>query len=141
MRPMHTPMSLHRRLAVTASVAALAGAAFTASAATTPAGLLARYQGDGPPASAARGRAFFTEKHGGDWACASCHGDRPAGTGRHAATGKPIEPMAPAANARRFTDEAKVEKWFRRNCRDVVQRECSAAEKADVLAFLIEARP
>ncbi len=45
--------------------------------------------------------------------------------------------MAPAANPRVFTDTAKVDKWFRRNCNDVAQRECTAQEKADVLAFLI----
>ena len=35
------------------------------------------------------------------------------------------------------TDSARVDKWFRRNCKDVLARECSAAEKADVLAYLI----
>jgi len=30
-----------------------------------------------------------------------------------------------------------VDKWFRRNCKDVLSRECSAAEKADVMAYLI----
>ena len=45
--------------------------------------------------------------------------------------------MAPAVNAERFTDLAKTEKWFRRNCKDVVGRECQANEKADVLAWLM----
>jgi hypothetical protein len=45
--------------------------------------------------------------------------------------------MAPAFNPQRFTDAAKVDKWFRRNCKDVLARECSAAEKADVLAWLL----
>ena len=49
--------------------------------------------------------------------------------------------MAPAFNAERFTDAAKVEKWFRRNCNDVVGRECTAAEKADVLAWLSTLKP
>ena len=48
-----------------------------------------------------------------------------------------IEPLAPAFNAQRFSDLAKADKWFRRNCKDVLARECSAAEKADVLAWLI----
>jgi hypothetical protein len=60
--------------------------------------------------------------------------------GRHASTDKAIEPLAPAANAKRFTDSAKAEKWFRRNCKDVLARECTAAEKADVLAWLISVR-
>jgi hypothetical protein len=49
--------------------------------------------------------------------------------------------MAPAVNPRVFTDTAKVDKWFRRNCRDVLQRECSAGEKADVLTYLIGLKP
>jgi len=47
-----------------------------------------------------------------------------------------ISPLAPAANPQRFTDSRKVEKWFRRNCGDVLDRECTAQEKADVLAWL-----
>jgi len=44
--------------------------------------------------------------------------------------------LAPAFNPERFVDAAKAEKWFRRNCNDVMARECSAAEKADVIAWL-----
>jgi hypothetical protein len=93
------------------------------------------------PASADKGRAFFTATHGGEWSCASCHGTPPVATGKHASTAKPIAPLAPAANPERFTDTAKVDKWFRRNCNDVVKRECSAAEKADVMAYLIGLKP
>ena len=52
-------------------------------------------------------------------------------------TGKVIGPLAPAFNPERFTDAAKTEKWFRRNCNDVMGRECTAGEKADVLAWLL----
>jgi hypothetical protein len=52
-------------------------------------------------------------------------------------TGKAIQPLAPVANAARLTDTAKVDKWFRRNCKDVLGRECTAAEKGDVIAYLI----
>lgn len=90
----------------------------------------------GTPGDAARGQAFFNGKHGGEWSCASCHGTPPTGSGKHANTGKTIEPLAPASNPKTFTDAARVEKWFRRNCKDVLTRECSAAEKADVLAYL-----
>jgi hypothetical protein len=65
----------------------------------------------------------------------------PTDTGKHASTGKPITPLAPAFNALRFVDEAKTEKWFRRNCNDVVGRECTATEKADVLAWLMTLKP
>ena len=45
--------------------------------------------------------------------------------------------MAPAANPQRFSDAAKVEKWFKRNCNDVLGRACTAQEKGDVLAYLM----
>lgn len=70
--------------------------------------------------------------------CVSCHTEHPDRPGRHVMTGKPIRPLAPAANPQRFTDPAKVEKWFRRNCTEVIGRECSAAEKADFLLFLMK---
>ena len=95
----------------------------------------------GQPPDAARGQAFFTTKHGHDWACASCHTATPTADGKHASTGKVIRPMAPSANPERFTDAAKTEKWFRRNCNDVLGRECSASEKADVLAWLLTLKP
>lgn len=90
----------------------------------------------GAPGNAARGQTFFSSRHGGQWSCASCHGAPPTGAGKHASTGKALDPLAPAFNPRAFTDAARVEKWFRRNCKDVLSRECSASEKADVLAYL-----
>lgn len=115
------------------SLACLAAAAH---AQTTPAELLAGYTAQaGQPAQAARGQAFFTAKHGKDWSCSSCH------TAKHAATGKVIAPLAPSANDKRFTDAAKSEKWFRRNCNDVAGRECTPGEKADVLAWLLTQKP
>ena len=59
------------------------------------------------------------------------------GRGKHAGTGKPIGPLAPTFNPQRFSDTAKTEKWFRRNCNDVLGRECTPGEKADVLAWLM----
>lgn len=87
--------------------------------------------------SAQRGEQFFKATHGSDWSCASCHGEDPLRGGRHAKTGKPIAPLSPAANAERFTSTQKVEKWFKRNCHDVLGRECSPLEKGDVLAYLV----
>lgn len=87
--------------------------------------------------SAARGEQFFKTTHGRDWSCATCHGARPVTDGKHTVTGKVISPLAPAANAGRFTDQAKTEKWFKRNCNDVLGRECTAAEKGDVLEYLL----
>ena len=109
--------------------------------AATPAELLAGYTAQvGHPPNAARGESFFKASHGQEWQCTSCHGKSPLVAGRHASTDKPIDPLAPAANPKRFTDGAKVEKWFRRNCKDVLARECTATEKADVLAWLMTLR-
>ena len=87
--------------------------------------------------SAARGERLFTARHGREWSCTSCHGATPTAAGKHAATGKSIEPLAPSKNAERFSDPARVEKWFRRNCNDVLGHECTALEKGDVMAFLL----
>jgi len=109
---------------------------------TSPAAQLERWRSQaGVPAQAERGRVFFQSRHGGEWSCASCHGSPPTQAGEHASTGKAIAPMAPAFNSKAFTDTAKVDKWFRRNCKDVLSRECSPAEKADVLAYLISLKP
>ncbi|MDE2417190.1 MAG: DUF1924 domain-containing protein [Burkholderiales bacterium] len=106
--------------------------------AATPADMLAGYTAQaGSAAQPARGQQFFTSKHGKDWSCSSCHSASPTVQGKHASTAKVISPLAPAFNPDRFTDPAKTEKWFRRNCNDVVGRECSASEKADVLAWLM----
>ncbi len=87
--------------------------------------------------SAARGEQFFKSTHGNDWSCSTCHTQNPAGLGKHTRTGKTIQPLAPAANAERFTDPAKVEKWFKRNCNDVLDRACTPLEKGDVLTYLM----
>jgi Domain of unknown function (DUF1924) len=129
-----TPKSLAWPLLAALCATALA----LPSQAATPADQLAQYQAQaGAPAQAARGQQFFNATHGKEWSCASCHGATPVGTGKHANTGKPIQPLAPAFNDQRFADTAKTEKWFRRNCNDVLGRECSAGEKADVLAWLL----
>lgn len=134
--------SLHRS-SLFALAAGLACAALApAAAAATPAELLAGYTAQaGAPAVPARGQQFFTTRHGHEWSCSSCHGSVPTATGKHASTGKAIGPLAPAFKAERFTDAAKTEKWFRRNCNDVVGRECTAAEKADVLSWLLTLKP
>ena len=110
--------------------------------AATPAELLSTY---GAQAGAApqpvRSQQFFNATHGREWSCSSCHGAVPIQGGKHATTGKPIGAMAPAFNPNRFTDPSKTEKWFRRNCNDVAGRECTATEKADVLAWLLTLQP
>ncbi|PUE50375.1 cytochrome C [Limnohabitans sp. 2KL-1] len=117
--------------------------AFSAHAAdTTAAQQLSHWTAQaGAPAKVDRGQALFNQRQGGEWSCASCHGTPPTAQGKHASTGKAIAPLAPAFNAKAFTDTAKVDKWFKRNCKDVLSRECSAQEKADVLAYLTSLKP
>ncbi|SCK50984.1 protein of unknown function [Variovorax sp. HW608] len=130
----------HRSRVVAACLAA--AAMVPVAGAATPADLLAGY---GEQAGAApnpdRGQSLFNSRHGREWSCAACHGAVPTAPGRHAATGKPIAALAPAFNPERFTDAARADKWFRRNCNDVMGRECTAAEKADVLGWLMTLKP
>jgi mono/diheme cytochrome c family protein len=93
--------------------------------------------------SAKRGEALFRQRFAiSDKmpTCASCHTDNPLAPGQHVVTGKTVRPLAVAANGERFSDPAKVEKWFGRNCKEVVGRACTPAEKADFVAFMGEVR-
>ena len=69
--------------------------------------------------------------------CTSCHTNNPTNIGETRA-GKAIEPMAVSANSKRYQTLKKVEKWFRRNCKSVLGRECTATEKGDFLTFMKE---
>ena len=105
--------------------------------ATTPQDLLKSYETQSSKANPTRGEQFFNAKHGKEWSCASCHENPPNHDTKHIVTGKVIKPLAPSANPIRFTDEAKAEKWFKRNCNDVLGRDCTAQEKADVFSWLM----
>jgi mono/diheme cytochrome c family protein len=130
--------STSRLTAMLACMAAFASNTYAA----TPAELLSAYSAQSASApQPVRGQQFFTQPHGREWSCSSCHGPVPTQAGKHAATGKAIGAMAPAFNPERFTDATKTEKWFRRNCNDVVGRECTPAEKADVLSWLMTLKP
>ncbi|AKD25050.1 protein of unknown function (DUF1924) [Polynucleobacter duraquae] len=109
---------------------------FTVSA-VTPQDLLKSYEVQSGKASSVRGEQFFNAKHGKEWSCASCHDNPPNHDTKHIVTGKVIKPLAPSANPARFTDEARAEKWFKRNCNDVLGKDCTAQEKADVLSWLM----
>ncbi len=131
---------LQRPLALAVVALALACPAH----AVTPAELLAGYQAKaGAPASPERGKRLFTTNFGQPlgWSCASCHTEDPTRKGKDDVTGKPIEPLAPAFTPGRFTDRIKVENKLRLNCNDVVGRECTAQEKADLLAWLLSFKP
>ena len=129
------------RIFFVAAALVLAGTAQAAQ----PGELLADYEAAArrenpafPGASAPRGEQFFNARHGNEWSCASCHGASGAAQGKHAKTGKIIAPLSPMANPERFADAAKAEKWFKRNCNDVLGRACTSAEKGDVLAYLLK---
>lgn len=89
--------------------------------------------------SAERGKTLHTQNFAGGKpdtpACTTCHGKDTRAAGRTPA-GKAIDPVAVSAAPSRYTDPAKVEKWFKRNCNEVLGRECSAQEKGDWLSFM-----
>ena len=90
--------------------------------------------------SAERGAAFYKATHKGGKpntpSCTSCHGGSPQETGKTRA-GKDIPPMAISKTATRYTDPDNVEKWFGRNCNDVLGRACTAREKGDFITFMM----
>jgi mono/diheme cytochrome c family protein len=68
--------------------------------------------------------------------CATCHTDNLRNKGKHARTGKPIEPLATSVNPKSLTDIKKVRKWLTRNCKWTIGRECTPQEKGNVLTFI-----
>ncbi|HRP25976.1 DUF1924 domain-containing protein [Thauera sp.] len=114
--------------------------------AAPPAALIDRYAAEARAAdptftgfSVERGETLHRTRYGlgkpDTPACTSCHGDDTRGPGK-TRTGKAIEPMAASVVATRYSDPAKVEKWFKRNCTEVLGRECSPREKGDWLAWM-----
>jgi Domain of unknown function (DUF1924) len=100
-----------------------------------------RYQSQGAgPFSAEAGeilwnKTFVDKKSSKIRNCATCHTSDLTNQGKHARTSKVIEPMATSVNQKRFTNIKKIKKWFVRNCKWTLGRECSAQEKGDFLAF------
>jgi len=68
--------------------------------------------------------------------CTTCHTKDPSAMGK-TRVGKPIKPISPAANPERLTDPKKVKKWFRRNCKWVLERECTPKEKGDFITYMM----
>ena len=90
--------------------------------------------------SAEDGKVFFNREigvKGKKVSCASCHTSNPADVGKHIVTGKPIRPLAPAVNAKRFSDLDKVEDKFVEHCNDITGQDCTAQEKANFITYLI----
>ncbi len=118
-------------------------ASFTAAAhADTVADLLKQYEAQGASrfnaatAQAMWTRTFTDAKTGEARRCATCHSEDLTRTGKHFVTGKLIEPLAPSANPKRLTDAEHVEKWFARNCKWTLGRECTPQEKGDFLMMI-----
>ena len=127
-------------LSVVAAVAAVGSPVAAKDAARQAILQQLQAQAGGEAFSAARGKAFFLGKHQGGKprinSCTVCHTRNPRAHGR-TRTGKTIKPMAVSVNPQRFTDPRKVAKWFRRNCRTVLGRECTAREKGDFITFMM----
>lgn len=91
--------------------------------------------------SAEEGKKFYNAKRThsvkrDERSCATCHTADPVKHGKTPA-GKDIAPLSPAANKDRFADSQKVEKWFKRNCEWVLERECTSKEKGDFIAYMM----
>lgn len=135
--------------ATLASVALFGAAAFfvaSPSQAASPDEILKQYEQEAMKKdksfagfSIENGKKFFLaeniNKKGEKVSCTTCHTQDPKAKGKTRA-GKPIGPMAPSINKERFRDMAKVEKWFKRNCKDVYDRECTVQEKGDFVAYM-----
>jgi hypothetical protein len=129
----------------------LIGLLFSINAfAATPQELLKQYEAQAKQENASfagfsanRGADFFkaerTHSDGKKVSCSTCHTSDPRSKGKTRAN-KVIEPMATAVNPERFTDSAKVEKWFGRNCKDVLERTCTVQEKGDYIQYLMSVK-
>lgn len=119
---------------------------FAQAASASPAvdTLLKEYRTAGAgPFSAEAGQRMWNKKYNHaevpvERSCNSCHTSNLSDSGRHAKTQKLIKPMAPSVNARRLTDTREIEKWFMRNCKWTIGRECSAQEKGDFLLYVLK---
>jgi len=113
----------------------------TAMAQTVVDGALKSYAENGKlKFDAQRGQALwvkkFSSKDGKLRQCSLCHGEDLTKNGKHARSGKLIKPMAPSVNPERYTKMKKINKWFKRNCKWTLGRECTNQEKGDLLKYL-----
>lgn len=106
--------------------------------------LLAGYQSAGAPLYDAKwAETNWTKKFpapkdepGAERSCSTCHSTDLKTKGKHASTGKVIDPLAPSVNKERLTDAKNIEKWLKRNCTWVLGRECTPQEKGGFLLFI-----
>jgi len=81
-------------------------------------------------------KTYITQNESGQRSCASCHTQNLEKTGKHIKTNKEIKPMSPSVNPQRLTSLKKVNKWFKRNCKWTMGRECTAQEKSNLLSYI-----
>jgi len=104
--------------------------------------LMESYQSQGIiSGNAQRGEQFWNKKFTGkapftERSCNLCHTENLTNKGKHARTGKILEPLAPSVNKNSFSNIKKIKKWFKRNCKWTTGTECSTQTKADILAFI-----
>lgn len=104
--------------------------------------VISQYQQQGALAPQVNnGKQLWTKTYTSDQkpqqrSCTSCHTENLRNAGKHIKTGKTIEPLAPSVNSERLTEVKKIEKWFKRNCKWTLGRECSLQEKADFLSYI-----
>ncbi|MDM8565377.1 DUF1924 domain-containing protein [Candidatus Halobeggiatoa sp. HSG11] len=104
--------------------------------------LLAEYRSEGVETfDVEAGKALWTQeftdaKTGKIRQCSTCHTADLRNEGKHAKTGKVIKPLAPNTNPERLTKLKKIRKWFKRNCKWTLGRECNAQEKGNILLFI-----
>ncbi len=121
--------------------ALLAGAPFGHALAdnTTVNQLLQDYARQGAAtANASQGQQLWqqTFTQNGERSCATCHTKDLTQNGKHVKTRKLIKPMSPSVNPERLSNIKKVNKWFKRNCKWTLGRECTAQEKSDLLVYI-----
>lgn len=104
--------------------------------------LLAEYRSAGATEfDVAAGKALWLQefqdvKSGKMRQCVTCHTNNLRNQGKHARTGKSIEPLAPSVNSESLTDIKKIRKWLKRNCKWTIGRECTPQEKGNALTFI-----
>jgi len=91
--------------------------------------------------TAAAGERMWIEEHvskkdGKKRSCTTCHTKNLKNVGKHKKTGKKIDPLAVSVTKDRLTDRKKINKWFKRNCKWTLGRECNAQEKGDFLMYI-----
>jgi hypothetical protein len=135
---MRTLLILPAAIALLATVSAEAGPreALLDDLATQAKAADRGFTGFSAPRGKTLSRTMFAQGKPETPACTTCHTASPLKMGETRA-GKPIEPMAVSVTPDRYTNPKKVAKWFRRNCKSVLGRECTAQEKGDFLTFMI----